>query len=540
MNDVARSLRWTPEELLSPREERLIQRCKKARFFVFLRTIRHQLFDGAFQDELIALYPARTSGSEPPPPALLAAVTLLQAVLGTSDQEAVRLASTDRCWQMVLGTLDATAPPEADDAAAPADADPDAPFAQSTLVEFRARVMRAHLDRRLLDRTVAFARTTRLFGHTALRAAFDASPLFGAGRVEDTFNLLAHAARLVVDTLAARLDRPFAEVAHQAGIPALTASSLKAALDLDWDDATQRQAGLATLVQQVEALGAFLRAHVPPSELAAPPLATQWGTVEQVLAQDVEPDPDDGGPRLKHGVAPDRRISVEDPDMRHGRKSKTKRFDGYKRHVAVDLDTDLIAAVAITRGNRPEGEAAAPLAADLTRQGFTVARLAIDRAYLGTPTVETYRAGGTEVVCRAFPLRNHGRFTKADFVLDLTSQTVTCPAGTTQPLVLGTVVHFPKAACDACPHRAACTTAKGGRSLAIHAAEPHLIELRTRQKTPEGRAALRERTGVEHGLAHVGQTQGSRARYRGERKNLFDLRRHAAARNIHVAMREAA
>src|SRR5437763_6588265 len=109
------SLRWSPVIPLSAREERVVQRCKKAKFFVFLRRVRHDLFDDAFQDELIALYPERTSGRPPPPPALLAAVTLLQAVLGASDQEAVRLAATDRCWQMVLGTLDTKLAPLASD-----------------------------------------------------------------------------------------------------------------------------------------------------------------------------------------------------------------------------------------------------------------------------------------------------------------------------------------------------------------------------------------------------------------------------------------
>jgi hypothetical protein len=46
----------------------------------------------------------------------------------------------------------------------------------------------------------------------------------------------------------------------------------------------------------------------------------------------------------------------------------------------------LIAAVALTPANRPEGEAAAELFADVERQGLDVQTLDIDRAYLMAPT----------------------------------------------------------------------------------------------------------------------------------------------------------
>lgn len=62
-------------------------------------------------------------------------------------------------------------------------------------------------------------------------------------------------------------------------------------------------------------------------------------------------------------------------------------------------------------------------------------------------------------------------------------------------------------------------------------------ELRQRQDTELGRAKLRERSQVEHTLAHLGQWQGDRARYLGARKNLFDLRRVAVIHNLHVIAR---
>jgi hypothetical protein len=105
------------------------------------------------------------------------------------------------------------------------------------------------------------------------------------------------------------------------------------------------------------------------------------------------------------------------------------------------------------------------------------------------------------------------------------------------PFVPGGIVHFPKDVCAQCPLKSQCTTSAKGRSVSIHPDEALLVELREAQQTSEGRQKLRERVAVEHTLAHVGQWQGRRARYRGVRKNLFDLRRCAVVHNLHVLAR---
>ena len=101
------------------------------------------------------------------------------------------------------------------------------------------------------------------------------------------------------------------------------------------------------------------------------------------------------------------------------------------------------------------------------------------------------------------------------------------------PFVPGGVVQFPAEICQACPLRERCTTSRNGRSVSIHPDEALLCELRERQLTEVGRTKLRERVAVEHALAHIGHWQGRRARYRGLRKNLFDLRRCAVVHNLY-------
>jgi hypothetical protein len=322
-----------------------------------------------------------------------------------------------------------------------------------------------------------------------------------------------------------------AVVAAQAGADQLAASSLKAALDRDWDDPAARDQALAQVLGLLERVEAFVATH--SGDQAA---ASAVAVARQVRDQDA--DLTGPAPALRAGVAKDRRISVEDAQMRHGRKSRSALFDGYKRHVLRDLDSGLVAAVGITPANAPEASVTASITADLDAAGLTLSELHIDRAYLASDLVRD-RGPDLAIYCKAWRVRNTaGHYPKTSFALDFPAGQLTCPAGMSMPFEPGTTVHFPKHTCAACPLRARCTTSSTGRSVSIHPDEALLAELRQRQQTPAGRAKLRERTKVEHALAHVGHWQGRRARYIGTRKNLSGLRRVAAVHNLHVIARQ--
>jgi hypothetical protein len=254
-----------------------------------------------------------------------------------------------------------------------------------------------------------------------------------------------------------------------------------------------------------------------------------------VQQQDVEIS-EAGAAALRKGVAKDRRISIEDAQMRHGRKSRSVRVDGYKRHVLRDLDTGLIRAVGMTPANVAEATVTEAIAADLRAQQAMLHELHIDRAYLSSSLVRE-RAADQRVYCKAWPVRNGDRFLKTAFGLDWERRLLRCPNQQEMPFEPGGVVQFPAEVCQACPLRERCTTSRNGRSVSIHPDEALLCELRERQLTGAGRAKLRERVAVEHALAHIGHWQGRRARYRGLRKNLFDLRRCAVVHNLHVLAR---
>jgi transposase len=256
---------------------------------------------------------------------------------------------------------------------------------------------------------------------------------------------------------------------------------------------------------------------------------------KQVCVQDLTTVPD-GTPTLRQGVAADRRISVEDAEMRHGRKRRSLLIDGYKRHVLRDLGSRLIVAVGVTPANVPEASVTDAIAADVAAQQYTLQELHIDRAYLASTLVQQ-RPDTLTIFCKAWPVHQGPYFSKNAFHLDWEGHTLRCPGGERMPFAPGEVVQFPVAMCARCALRERCTTSASGRSVTIHPDEALLQELRARQQTPQGRAKLRERVAVEHALAHAGRWQGRRARYRGVRKNVFDLRRCAVVHNLHVLAR---
>jgi hypothetical protein len=513
-----RPIQWEPPIELSVSEQVIVKRIRRAKLFIFLREHRHEVFDAAFQEELANLYRESPRGQPPVAPARLALATILQAYTGASDDEVIEASLMDRRWQLALDCLDTQ----------------EAPFSKGTLVAFRQRLIEANMDRRLIERTIEVARQAGGFGAGPLRAALDSSPLWGAGRVEDTYNLLGHALRKALGVIAVQQGWELAEVAMEARVPVLVSgSSLKAALDRNWDVPQERQEALAVVLAALMGVEEWLETQ--PESQADPSVQANLQTAQQIKAQDVELI-ETGTATLRTGVAKDRRISIEDAQMRHGRKSRNVRIDGYKRHVLHDLDSGLVRAVGITLANAPEATATEAIQADLAAQQAQLAELHIDRAYLSSSLVRE-RSADLAIYCKAWPVHNGPRFLKTAFELDWEQRRIRCPNQQELPFEPGGTVHFPAEVCARCPLRERCTSSPRGRSVSIHPDEALLAELRERQLTVAGRAKLRERVAVEHTLAHLGHWQGRRARYWGDRKNLFDLRRCAIVHNLHVIAR---
>ncbi len=233
--------RGPPPVELSQQEEQVMKRIRKAKRFVFLRQHRHELLNEAFQEELAGLYRKAERGRCPVAPAMLALAIVLQAYTGVSDDEAIEATLMDRRWQLVLDCLDTE----------------QAPFSKGTLVAFRRRLIEAQMDRWLIEQTFEIADQSQAFGRSALRAALDSSPLWGAGRVEDTYNLIGHGLKKALRIVADQRGGDLAEVGNEAGAEMICGSSLKAVLDCDWDQVGKPRRGVGSGLEGVTSRGSL-------------------------------------------------------------------------------------------------------------------------------------------------------------------------------------------------------------------------------------------------------------------------------------------
>lgn len=530
---------------LSEADERVLKLCRKQKLWGFLRRHRHQLFDDEVVAALGRMYrPSGVAGRVPIDVKQKALAMLLQVAFDVPDHEVPALTVVDARWQMVLGCQGIADPL----------------FEQGTVFDFRTRAMQSGAVSILLEKTISLARETGGFSHKRLRAIFDSSPLLGAGRVEDTLNLIGRAVRGLAEVAAEQTGRTIDSVADEAGLDLVGAPSVKAWLDIDWRSTSAREEAVTRLIEQFDRLRGWLVRQFGAERVTQPPIGEHLELVERLIEQDTEPDPDGApsgeahasappsgeptsdavkrpkksGRRIRDGVASDRVISVSDRDMRHGRKSRTKTFNGYKRHVVADADVPgLICATKVVPANVQEHGPVGELLGTLALRGFTLTEAHGDRGFLPSPELHERRRRGMRLITKPPAEHNQGRFTKSDFRIDFANGTVTCPGNHTVPADLRTA--FPVSVCGPCELRARCTaSARGHRAVHFHPDEAFHRELAARMATPEGRREARQRVQVEHVLARVDQIQGRRARFRGLAKNEFDLERVAVVNNCYV------
>ena len=221
-------------------------------------------------------------------------------------------------------------------------------------------------------------------------------------------------------------------------------------------------------------------------------------------------------------------VSHSDPEMRHGRKSASRRFDGHKLDVIIDEASEMVLGVEVRAGNAGDGEGAAPLLSKVTgTEGIEVATLLADMAYSDGDVREAVEAQGTDLVAKVPPVTNSGRFPKTEFNIDLGAGTVTCPAGQTTSDARrakdhkgrpATMFYFDARTCEICPLRERCTAGKGGRTIMVGRHHRRIEAARAAQAEPETKALLRRRAKVERKIDHLQDLGMRKARYRGRRK----------------------
>lgn len=270
--------------------------------------------------------------------------------------------------------------------------------------------------------------------------------------------------------------------------------------------------------------------------------AEAWELLGRIVDQDVEENPGDGGgPAIRQGVAPDRVISVVDPEMRHGRKSASQRTDGYKTHLLTDHDTELVLGVSVAPANCPDGPQTAPLVEAARHVRIPVTEMLGDTAYGDGDTRVTVEAAGARVTAKTQPPATTGKFTKTVFAVDPQALWATCPAAQTATHTTTshdhkgrhiTVLHFEAAACAACPQRERCTINPDGRSLTLNFHEARLQAARADQARPATRRKLRRRAVIERKITEAKRHGMGKAHYRDARKVLLQQRPTARLLNL--------
>ena len=535
-------------------------------FYGWLATEGPRVFpDNAFKEFYVL-----DNGRRSVPPSQMIRMVLLQWFDKVSDFEAVEHAKFDLRWKVALGLEDH-----------------EGLCAKFTLQTFRGRLLLNEAGCDLLSRSVTACREAGVLKGRRIHAAVDTSPIIGRGAVKDTYNLVADGMVKLLGALAA-FDTPLLQPVDVEAFARthdlsryVTDGSIKGDADLDWDDESERIAFLTGLVMDVRrALGLSRSMLASVDEAAA---AMRSGSVdaigsaaallEQLVTQDIEVG-GDGQAHLKKGVAKDRIVSVHDPEMRHGRKSKRTRFDGHKGEIVVDVESGAILDAVVKAGNAHDAEGSLDTIerAEQTLQEaweqapgdeededeieVGIEKTEGDCAYGSATNRRDFADAERSLVAKQPMLHNRGRYTKDAFPVDETTGARTCPAGhTVMPKprtrawrgekVKVRFYRWPATTCDACPCKDQCLAPRKdgneqarprGRTVSEHPEEKLLVHARAQQHTAEFRGTYRERQTVEHRLARMMQLGARQARYFGRAKTGLQWFIAATVANLTLAL----
>ena len=462
------------------------------------------------------------------PPMIVAVVMVLQRFEGCSDREAVDRFCFDARWKYAAGGLGFDYPG----------------FVHTVLVDLRARLRASDRPDRIFEVVLETGRKAGLVGR---RRVLDSTSLYDAVATMDTVTLIRSAIRGLLAACDGDLEGELRGLLARDDDYAAAGKPV-----CDYEDRQAREELIDALAKDAHALlGALDGRELSAGEAQAGAL------LAAVVGQDLD-EVEDGVFRIARRVAKDRIISTVDPDARHGHKTSARGFDGYKGHVAVDPDSELITATTVTAGNVGDGHAVDALLADelanvddLSTEDEPAAGserspatpdepLSVygDSAYGAGSVLDTLEQADTEIMCKVqSPHAPGGRFAKDAFEINIQAGTVVCPAGQTAALRAikdGHIAHFARA-CQGCPLAERCTTSPAGRSIHVGLYEQQLTRARARQTDPAWKADYTAtRPKIERKIAHLMRRRhgGRRARVRGHTKVDADFSLLAAAVNL--------
>ena len=459
----------------------------------FLAENRRRLFP----DEMFAdLFGPRGRPSIPGP--VIGAVMVLQALECVSDREAIQRLRCDIRWKAAAGLSLSHGG-----------------FHPSVLTLWRARLRASDKPERIFDAVRQVVTESGVLA-TRDRRALDSTILHDAVATQDTVTMISSQIRRCRRLIPQAADLVL--VAHD--------YESKTKPSCVWPDPDARSELINGLVTD----GLALIEAVEGVKLG-PEQADAVGLLGVVTGQDVEPDPDRVGRwRIARRVARDRTVSTVDPEARHGHKTRTRKRDGYKAHVATEPETGLVTAAVLTAANTPDADSIA----DLVAEAPPGAEIVADSAYASGAALETFDKLGHTPVTKPIVRKPHieDGFHRDDFDIDTGGRTVTCPAGHTVRIRPGGTAPFAKR-CNGCPLRARCTTSKTGRTIAVDEHHDRRAANKVRWAKEETQKTYRNlRPSVERTIAWLTRGKARRVPYRGITRNQQWLTTRTAAINL--------
>jgi transposase len=516
--------RHSPQGALFRADNLYFQYVGSKSFYAYLGQARGTVF----RDEDFAGLYRESWGRPSVPPSQLCIGLLLQAHDGVSDEEAIQRSAYDLRWKVALGL-------ELEERLC----------AKSTLQLFRSKLVLHEAYEQIFEKSVEECRCKGLLKRKKLEVAIDTTPVLGRGAVKDTFNLVSDQIRRVVKEAGKLKGLDEGELARAEGLTRHFGASYKGSCELDWSDAAQKRAVVGQLVADahvaLDLAKRSLRGYARGAEKARAHREAME-LLSELLLQDIEEAPEDGGgPQIRRGTSKNRILSTSDPQMRHGHKSPSKGFDGYKTTVVAETGEGVILATGVEGANVPDREGAVDRVKEAgARCSKPVDRVIGDTAYGDTDTRESFAKEGIEVVAKAPPVSNRGtKLQLSDFQIDKKRGVAICPAGKRSirrdrvKNPEGYRYVFSRKDCFPCALRSACTTAKkSARMLTITIRTEQLEVYRKRQKTKRFRKRYRKRIVVEHRIARLAQLGIRQARYFGQKKVRFQVSILATVANL--------
>ena len=405
-----------------------------------------------------------------------------------------------------------------------------------TLGDHRRRLMGSEIGQKILSQTIGMAKDAGMFTEENLHV-IDTFMVWGSSARQDTYTMIYQGIKMVLRIL---------------GFYSIKDEALKVLKRMDyidtnkkpkinWEDSSEKKVLIDELVRDALSLIDYVTGKVKMTD----ELKNAVELLRKVSTQDVKQN-GAGMWEIIDGTAKDRIISINDPEMRHGRKTSSKCTNGYKAEIITGGEkASIVMAVEVGGANVPDGTHMSDLIDEVEENGNAMDKLYGDCAYSDWEEIEKRESEGKEFrVKTPQPNNAAGGYTKDTFDINLTTGVVTCPGGESSIFDpskvqerIGATVKFDAEKCNACPLKEQCTKSKSGRTINVHPYEDRIAEQREFQKTDEFKDDYAKRSNGERTISSLTRHGGRQGRYIGKQKTKWQLMMVSICSNVKAVVR---